>query len=455
MNDTESNNPTHLFISYADEDVVLAKLLARKLASFGYAVWFDQLKMLGGEPWPQTIDDAIKNRTFRMLALMSAHSVHKPNPTKERTLALRIAKQRNIPDFLITLKLDKVELDWLTTDISYIAFDRSWANGLRQLIKKLDSISAPKTLTNGAAIAASTLSLGDDLCESRTEKLRANVLRVQTIPDVLTAFEIVNPLTEEQGSRLDTRWAYYRINNSVAIAFRHPGEEYRQLIKPTGEQWSWTNCEKVRGIRSRDIVVNLIVRTIQVMLLQASCRMHPKRLGIFYLPEDFTKDGRLRFIDFRGKKTWLKIRGKATFWRPGKPKELNFHHFAFQLKLGRGLDSSFWIQVTPSLFFFDEGGNPIVDNRVGPRRRRLTKNWWNAKWLNRLLAAEQLLVSLRVDTEGSVVLDKALLTLSSPITLNEAKLGNAEPTEKTEDPNVEEGQVIMEDDHDTGDDSDE
>jgi TIR domain len=99
MNGTDGNSSTHLFISYADEDVALAKWLARKLASFGYAVWFDQLKMLGGEPWPQTIDDAIKNRTFRMLALMSANSISKPNPTKERTLALRIARQRNIPDF--------------------------------------------------------------------------------------------------------------------------------------------------------------------------------------------------------------------------------------------------------------------------------------------------------------------------------------------------------------------
>ena len=43
-------NPSHLFISYASEDVVLATWLARKLASAGYAVWFDQIEMLGGEP---------------------------------------------------------------------------------------------------------------------------------------------------------------------------------------------------------------------------------------------------------------------------------------------------------------------------------------------------------------------------------------------------------------------
>src|SRR5438034_3500293 len=117
-----ASNPSHLFISYAVEDAELARWLARKLTARGHPVWFDQMKMLGGEPWPQTIDDAIKHRTFRMLALMSANSFDKPNPTKERTAALAVGKARKIPDFLITLKVDAAELDWQTSDISYVSF---------------------------------------------------------------------------------------------------------------------------------------------------------------------------------------------------------------------------------------------------------------------------------------------------------------------------------------------
>src|SRR5436190_22316809 len=94
--DAINENRSHLFISYAVEDVKLAVWLARKLAGRGHPVWFDQMKMLGGEPWPQTIDDAIKNRTFRMLALISADSIRKPKPTGERTMAQRIAEQRKI-----------------------------------------------------------------------------------------------------------------------------------------------------------------------------------------------------------------------------------------------------------------------------------------------------------------------------------------------------------------------
>jgi hypothetical protein len=39
----------HLFISYAAENSVLADWFARRLAALGYAVWYDRLKLLGGE----------------------------------------------------------------------------------------------------------------------------------------------------------------------------------------------------------------------------------------------------------------------------------------------------------------------------------------------------------------------------------------------------------------------
>lgn len=110
--DAKGHEQAHLFISYAVEDHTLATWLARKLAARGHPVWFDQMKLLGGEPWPQTIDEAIKTRTFRMLALISEHSLRKPKPTGERVLAQRIGEQRGISDFLIPLKVDGRRRDY-------------------------------------------------------------------------------------------------------------------------------------------------------------------------------------------------------------------------------------------------------------------------------------------------------------------------------------------------------
>ena len=79
--------PAHLFISYASEDVAFSDWLALKLVAEGYEVWYDRMKLLGGEPYPTDIDSAIKNQSFRVLGLVSGYSVSKPNPVKGMTFA--------------------------------------------------------------------------------------------------------------------------------------------------------------------------------------------------------------------------------------------------------------------------------------------------------------------------------------------------------------------------------
>jgi len=91
----------HLFISYATEDFVLAEWLTLRLTSEGYRVWCDRFKLLGGESYPKDIDKALKERTFRVLALLSRNSIKKDNPVKERTMALNIGKELGIKDSLI------------------------------------------------------------------------------------------------------------------------------------------------------------------------------------------------------------------------------------------------------------------------------------------------------------------------------------------------------------------
>src|SRR5439155_19127005 len=118
----------HLFISYAYEEHEFAEWLTLRLTAAGYRVWCDKIQLLGGESYPRDIDRAIKERTFRVLALLSHHSISKPNPVKERTLALNIAKQRHV-DFLIPLNVDGLlpaELDWMTSDLTFVPFHQGW-----------------------------------------------------------------------------------------------------------------------------------------------------------------------------------------------------------------------------------------------------------------------------------------------------------------------------------------
>jgi hypothetical protein len=74
MNEREISNATardHLFISYASEDGDFAEWLSVRLTAEGYKLWCDRTHLLGGESYPNDIDHAIKERTFRLLALLS------------------------------------------------------------------------------------------------------------------------------------------------------------------------------------------------------------------------------------------------------------------------------------------------------------------------------------------------------------------------------------------------
>jgi len=86
----------------------------------------DDLKILAGEKWPQTIQQAIKERFFRMVAVISENSIDKENPLKERDEALAIEKNEG-RDFLIPLKLDDCNFDLRVRTLNYVPFNRSWA----------------------------------------------------------------------------------------------------------------------------------------------------------------------------------------------------------------------------------------------------------------------------------------------------------------------------------------
>ncbi len=141
-----STNQDYLFISAVDEDGVFADWLTRKLTAEGYRVWYERFKLLGGETYPDDVDDAIKNQTFRFIALYSQASLEDPEVTRQILLALNIRSDRD-QDFLIPLNLDGVDqtrLDQVTRTLNFIPFHYNWAEGLKQLLKKLESISCPQ-----------------------------------------------------------------------------------------------------------------------------------------------------------------------------------------------------------------------------------------------------------------------------------------------------------------------
>lgn len=423
---------THLFISYAAEDLPLARWLAGRLAARGHLVWFEKMKSLSGEPWPETAEDTIKNHTFRMLALISAHSLRKKKPALERMLAQRVVRQQNIPDFLIPLKVDDSAPDPLLDMESAISFEDDWMEGWKALLKRLDSIKAPHTPEKGPQLVASGFARGARLVSASGERLFANLIRIKSFPGTLRVFQAADDMDADEWEALEDTWTFYAITKDVLVAVIPQPPEFGDRIRPTRELLDWTKPGRFRNIRIRDLAGAVIVQALARRLVRAGCQRHPdpEFKNIFYLPEDFVENGRVECLGAEGKPIHLPIRNKVAFRRLGG-NEVNFHHFAFSVRAVYGLDQGYSIQLTPTLVFFDEQGRPVDDPGALSRLRQVRRTWDNQEWLNRILAAEHVLAGAPVTGMNDPVLEPGLVRLDATAGLEESVLesGAAAPAE--------------------------
>ena len=72
-----------IFLSYAREDMSMAKQLYSDLERYGLDVWLDTELLLPGDPWKDKIQDAIENSNY-FIALLSTRSVNKKGFVQKR-----------------------------------------------------------------------------------------------------------------------------------------------------------------------------------------------------------------------------------------------------------------------------------------------------------------------------------------------------------------------------------
>jgi hypothetical protein len=153
-----------IFISHATpEDNDFTIWLASRLELSGYKVWIDKEGLLGGEKFWEEIDNVIRNLAQKVILVYSENICYNREPGKlkdginnEIELSKSIGKKENIKDFIIPCKIDKSEFDlFVGANIyNHIDFEDNWADGLKQLLKKLekDGVSKNENLSDSTLI---------------------------------------------------------------------------------------------------------------------------------------------------------------------------------------------------------------------------------------------------------------------------------------------------------------
>lgn len=431
MSDTQRD---HLFISYAWEDGAFAEWLALKLTAEGYKVWCDRLKLLGGESYPQDIDKAIREQTFRLIAVLSKHSINKANPLKERTLALSLARERG-EDFLIPLNLDGIaptEIGWMLSDLTYISFCLSWAEGFTQLLKKLQSIGAPRPLVDGKKTISQWFATRNNV-SSTPENLWTNLIEIKELPQTLLRFTIINPAPIE----VLAAWPHYQESGNSIWALEPPQEYTASLYPVEAVEWA----APYAGSRSK--FTNIIT-----YLLKRYLRMHCLRRGLIetgdgqyvYFPFGLLPDNRISYTGYNGRKAWVQVVGERTFKTGPKSREQCRYHLSpvFLPTLQRY--SRPVVQVRMRLYLTDQQGRPLEARRALRRRKKIAKDWWNHQWLSRVLAVTNWLAdgadcfNLALTSHCRIIVAGEPICLEAPVGIDDGSVvpyGTSEETELT------------------------
>ena len=438
---------THLFISYATEDHELADWLALHLAAEGYEVWYDRIKLLGGESYPNDIDDALKNKTFRVLHLLSRHSKDKANPVKERTAALNIGREREV-DFLIPLNIDGLtatELPWMTADLTYIPFNGDWAGGLSKLLKKLNSLNAPKRLTDGRGIVRNYFA-DQQLVQQVPEPIWSNVIEFVQFPESIYR---ITP----RGSG-PVQW------QPDPIFFPHSGG-FWAFEKPAItdgmelQQFSCDPAASVNGLPLRNAMVNLIAGHLIRYGRQKGLKFTGRR-GELYFPAGVTPNDRLSFQVPGHRSTWTAATGQRTFIA-GHSRDKSRYHLAFELRPVLHVFEKPVIEIQMAVWLADLSGHALEPDVALRRRKRICRDWWNHEWLSRTFAALSWLADGQEtfevfrNGEDALVVSGRPFVLQAPVRLDESQLESvAELDDNTE---LDDSWDLVGDSDDSSDDS--
>ena len=125
-----------VFVAYVQEDAALADRLFDGLEAAGVAPWMDRRKLLPGQNWPRSIEEAIETSDF-FVACFSHNSVGKKGGFQaEIRYALDCARRLPLDRiYLIPVRLDDCRVPRsIQRELQYMDLFPDWERGLSRLV---------------------------------------------------------------------------------------------------------------------------------------------------------------------------------------------------------------------------------------------------------------------------------------------------------------------------------
>jgi hypothetical protein len=388
-----------LFISHANpEDNEFSMWLALQLAKEGYPVWCDLTKLLGGEDFWKDVEEAIRERTIKVIYVLSKTSNKKIGPLQELQVAQVVAKDLNLKDFVIPLLIDDLphkEINIQLSRINAIPFNSGWAKGFKILLDKLEQEGVQKSSKfNPESVTSwwrNQFSAEQGVFE-QPDKYSSNWFPISSFPEKLYFHELKRLSIGKVEVPDELPYPAFQHGLNL-ISFAEANDFKKELgeYMTIGDSYPVSIDTFLRdGLsqpyinrkQSRDFIFRLLrlawekfIKTRKLPIYELA-----DQTKCFYFTKDMVKNDNLHFMGTDGNKTYRSVVGFKTI-KDSK----RFWHFAVQAK--PLIYPSLAYIVKPHVLFSDDGIKVWESKeRMHAARRSQCKDWWNPDWRDRILA---------------------------------------------------------------------
>lgn len=450
-----------IFISHATpEDNDFVRWLGSKLELAGYSVWHDLARLKGGDHFWDKIEAAIRNDSFRFIAVVSKAAVGKLGGVKDEW-AVAGTIERSVPNFIIPVRIDDIPFGDVPISLhrkNLIDFASGWHKGLVALIDTLDEAQAPKRAIPDATLVRHwlpELKLGAIVRTESTEMLDSTWLRVISLPPTIETARILGKDREIKVTDENRKLPWFEHEDRIVGFARGPDlvalMTNSVMLKAANaadtatfiQQGSTLGDKEVKWWEARKRVGNLVRQAWELAMENKGFASVYQAGGrrVFYVTPEIT-GGRGKFVnyeDFDGTKRRKALTGKS---------EKRGACWAYGVGIVTSFDEPWRVELRHAVIFTDDEGKPLQDALKAHRLRRgFCKSWWNEQWRT-LMRAFLWLASdgkaelvLPVGSGRSVVLAAAPLQFEAPCGLSDvAQLVDEDPVDEMEDEEIAENE---------------
>jgi hypothetical protein len=391
-----------IFISHASpEDNEFARWLALQLGKEGFPVWCDQTKLLGGEPFWEEIENAIRNRTRRFLFVQSHNSNQKDGPLDELAVAKTVGKQLGDNHFITAIRIDDLpfaEFNIRLHKLNSVDCAPNWLAGFKHLIKRLheDGIEKDDRFSPDSVAVWWRENFGEEEGVSEaTDFYCSNRLPLIHLPPHVNIIKLEQPLPGET----DITAAPFPIspNGRLLVSFA----SFRDLL-PFFETLrignDGTDTVATAHFRENGLVPAIDSRAarnhLSFLLRQGFQRFAITRRLLeyeltgtrrfFWFPKDLVENDRISFRALDGANTWKAVVGFKSLKAKDEQIRLRNWHFGIEALPHVGFDC--YLSVLPHVAFSENGELYESAKKQHACRRSQCRSWHNNDWRDRLLA---------------------------------------------------------------------